>query len=32
MDNMRRLLLDLPLYVRSSVIAGRYFNKQTGTN
>ena len=32
MDNMRRLLLDLPLYVRSSVVAGRYFNKQAGTS
>jgi hypothetical protein len=30
MDNMRRLLLDSPLYLTSTVIAGRMFNKQSG--
>ena len=30
MDNMRRLLLDSPLYVSSTVVAGKYFNKQSG--
>lgn len=30
-DNMRRLLLDSPLYVTSTVIPGRHFNLNTGT-
>lgn len=30
-DNMRRLLLDSPMYVSSTVIAGRQFNANTGT-
>ena len=30
-DNMRRLLLEAPLYVSSTVIAGRQFNATTGT-
>lgn len=30
MDNMRRLLLDAPMYLTSTVIAGRHFNGQAG--
>ncbi len=30
MDNMRRLLLDSPLYITSTVLANKYFNKQSG--
>lgn len=30
MDNMRRLLLDSPLYLTSTVIAGKHFNPQAG--
>tara|TARA_R110001606_G_scaffold121413_1_gene253614 strand:+ start:822 stop:1544 length:723 start_codon:yes stop_codon:yes gene_type:complete len=30
MDNMRRLLLDSPLYITSTVLAGKHFNKQSG--
>lgn len=30
MDNMRRLLLDSPLYITSTVISGKTFNKQSG--
>ena len=30
MDNMRRLLLDSPLYITSTVLAGKHFNKQAG--
>lgn len=30
-DNMRRLLLDSPMYISSTVIAGRQFNANTGT-
>ena len=31
MDNMRRLLLDSPLYLSSTVISGRHFNSIEGT-
>lgn len=31
MDTMRRLLLDSPLYLTSTVIAGRHFNMNEGT-
>ena len=31
MDNMRRLLLDSPLYLTSTVIAGKHFNSVSGT-
>lgn len=31
MDNMRRLLLDSPLYISSTVIAGKHFNTIEGT-
>jgi hypothetical protein len=30
-DNMRRLLLDSPMYVTSTVLAGYHFNSNTGT-
>lgn len=30
MDNMRRLLLDSPLYLTSNTLAGRHFNPQQG--
>lgn len=30
MDNMRRLLLDSPLYLTSTVLAGKHFNPQSG--
>lgn len=30
-DNMRRLLLDAPMYITSTVIPGRQFNTNTGT-
>jgi hypothetical protein len=30
-DSMRRILLDSPMYVTSTIVAGRYFNSNTGT-
>jgi len=30
-DSMRRILLDSPMYVSSTVLSGKYFNTNTGT-
>ena len=30
-DSMRRILLDSPMYISSTVVAGKYFNTNTGT-
>ena len=32
MDNMRRLLLDSPMYITSTVVIGKSFNAQSGVN